>query len=650
MSGIAGIYNLDGALVDRALLERMTGALAHRGPDGIRYWVDGPVGMGHCMLQTTPESVYERQPLTDDSGNLCLTMDGRVDNREELIAAIESKGSRLRDHTDAEIVLKAYECWGTECPTRIIGDFSFVIWDKRQRQLFCARDAVGNKPFVYHWNGRRLLFSSELHALFEDAGTAREPNEGMIGEYLAVNITHTEETLYRGILRLPPAHYMIVRDGRIRKHCFWNVDLGKEIRYRSDDEYVEHFTQLFKECVRCSLRSHRPIGAYLSGGLDSSSVVSMAKTIYAEGLAEDRGFETFSMLYPGLPCDESRYIREVVERWNLHANYFCVDGLSLGCFQEQAQFYKDLSDYPNGNDSGPIRKSARKKQLRVMLTGFGGDERLSGSLYYLADFARKGEVLSLLRELRTQNLQLTNKQGLSKLLHYFVVPLLPIGVRALAAGTRRRAARRRGKHCWINPDFARRINLEERLGSSLYADVPVKSSREWFRTLFNNGGQIHAMELEDRSAAWYGQEQRHPFRDRRIVELCFALPENQRLRRYQKFVLRQAMRGFLPAVIRERRDKAEFSETLLRVVEDQSSKQVFWNLQLERLGWVDGDLVRNGYSEMGQRHGQSNESYASRAWPLWMVLALELWFTQAFGVQPLVSPLVEPDASQVIRN
>ena len=186
MSGIVGIYNLDGAPVERTLLERMTNAISHRGPDGIRHYVDGPVGLGHCMLQTTPESIYERQPLTDDSGALCLTMDGRVDNREELMALLRAEGIWLRDDTDAEIVLKAYERWGTECPGRIIGDFSFAIWDKRQRQLFCARDATGNKPFVYHCNGHRLLFSSELHALFEDSTTPRQPNEGMIGEYLAV--------------------------------------------------------------------------------------------------------------------------------------------------------------------------------------------------------------------------------------------------------------------------------------------------------------------------------------------------------------------------------------------------------------------------------------------------------------------------------
>ena len=194
---------------------------------------------------------------------------------------------------------------GTECPARIIGDFSFVIWDKRQEQLFCVRDAVGNKPFVYFLDGRKFLWASELHQLLEDPAVSREPNEGMIGEYLAVNITHSEETLYKGILRLPPAHSLLVKAGRVVKHRYWEVDFGKELQYRRDDDYAEHFKEVFSEAVRCCLRSHRPIGAYLSGGLDSSSVVCMAQTIYEQGLAVDRGFETFSMLYPGLSCDES---------------------------------------------------------------------------------------------------------------------------------------------------------------------------------------------------------------------------------------------------------------------------------------------------------------------------------------------------------
>lgn len=160
MSGITGIYHLDGRPVDPALLRRMTDIIGHRGPDGAGYWLDGPVGLGHRMLHPTPESLRETQPLLDETGNLCLTLDGRVDNREELRTALEDKGTKLRTDTDAELVLQAYECWGEECPKKIIGDFVFVIWDGRMRQLFCARDPLGVKPFYYYTDGRTFLYGS----------------------------------------------------------------------------------------------------------------------------------------------------------------------------------------------------------------------------------------------------------------------------------------------------------------------------------------------------------------------------------------------------------------------------------------------------------------------------------------------------------
>jgi asparagine synthase (glutamine-hydrolysing) len=263
MSGIAGIYNIDGAPVDRVLLKRMTDAIAHRGPDGIHLWVDGSVGMGHCMLQTTPESIYERQPLTDESGVLCLTMDGRVDNREELISALESRGGRLRNDTDAEIVLKAYECWGTECPARIIGDFSFVIWDRGQRQLFCARDILGVKPFYYYTDGRKFLWASELHQLFRDSTVPREPNEGMVAEYLAASLTDREETLYKGILRLPPAPASSSggRTGSGGTGTSIHIKKFAIKRWKSTPSISRLYS---RRCGRL-LRSHKPVGAELSG-------------------------------------------------------------------------------------------------------------------------------------------------------------------------------------------------------------------------------------------------------------------------------------------------------------------------------------------------------------------------------------------------
>jgi len=604
----------------------MTGVIAHRGHDRVGHWVHKAVAFGHCMLQTTPESLYESQPLTNESERICLTLDGRVDNRKELITSLESEGTRLRDDTDAELVLKAYECWGPQCPLLIIGDFSFAIWDSRRRQLFCARDISGNKPFVYHWNGRRLIFGSELHALFEDPATPREVNDGMVAEYLAARITHQEETLYKHLLRLPPAHWLIVKTGQITKRRYWDIDSVKEIRYRTDREYAEHFKQVFKESVRCCLRSQGPVGAYLSGGLDSSSVVGMAQMIYEEAGSSDRPFETFSLVYPGLPCDESRYIRAMVERWNLRANCVLPEVSSFELLKKQSSFYKDICDYPNGTQADSIRALASTKGFRVLLTGDLGDERLGGSLYYLADFVRHADPIGLWREMKKQAISPLSSRGLSALGHFALAPVLPDAVRRIMSLAKRMLVREGTSLEWIENAFFQRTELEQRLKTT-HLGRPVHSSKGWLRTQLEDGGQVHGTEMEDRTSARYGIEQRHPFTDRRMIELSFGLPEDQRLRKIQKFVLRNAMRDLLPDSICDRRDKAEFSESLFRAVRSASALGI--RKRSEELGWINGDRVRIMQKEVEQLHEAGDRGYILRVWPLWMILALDLWVDSA---------------------
>src|SRR5271166_2728951 len=279
VSGIAGIVHLDGSPINACILQRMTDAIARRGPNRSGTWVNGSAGLGHRMLCTTPEALGERQPLCDERGQVCLVLDGRVDNREELGKALETKGARLRDRTDAEIVLKSYLYWGEDAPVRILGDFAFAIWDARHNALFCARDVFGIRPFNYYCGGDFVVIASELHQLFGDLRVKRIANEGMVAEYLSAQITHCEETLWEGILRLPAAHLMWVRSGSIAKRRYWDFDFAKEIRYKDDEAYAGHFLDLFREAIRCRLRSCGPIGSYLSGGLDSSSVCVVANEL-----------------------------------------------------------------------------------------------------------------------------------------------------------------------------------------------------------------------------------------------------------------------------------------------------------------------------------------------------------------------------------
>ena len=217
MSGIAGIYNRDGRDINPELLSRMTDAIAQRGLDGSGKWINGPVGLGHQMLWTTPESTLEKQPLCDDTATRCLTFDGRIDNRKELRTSLKTQGVMLRTDTDAEIVLRAYECWGSACPNRILGDFAFAVWDAPHRRLFCARDILGMRPFYYYADNHAFLFASELQQLLQIPSIPREPNEGMIGEYLVSAVNNKNETLYKGIFRLPPAHFLIITPDRIQR-------------------------------------------------------------------------------------------------------------------------------------------------------------------------------------------------------------------------------------------------------------------------------------------------------------------------------------------------------------------------------------------------------------------------------------------------
>ncbi len=332
MSGIAVIYNLDGRPADGLLLDRMLSAIAHRGRDGMGRWIGGPVAIGHAMLHTTLESTREPQPLCDDS--LCLTFDGRVDNREELAAAFKSAGIELKGDGDAELVLRAYQLWGDESPRRILGDFAYALWDGRNRRLLCARDPMGVKPLYYHIGAGFFLCGSELHQLLQDPRVRRAPNEPMVAEYLLGAFSTREDTLFSGLMRLAGGDLLIVRPDGVTKRTWLALDPGKKISYRTDDEYAEHLRGLVEEAVRCRMRSVGGVAAELSGGIDSSAVVGVVQKLMREHRVPAMPFETFSLSFSGAAADESAYVNErrqdvadqVEQRSAAGSNHAVMDG------------------------------------------------------------------------------------------------------------------------------------------------------------------------------------------------------------------------------------------------------------------------------------------------------------------------------------
>src|SRR5215217_316883 len=220
MCGIAGLYDRGGAPTDAALLERMAATIAHRGPDGDGFYLDGPVGLAHRALRIIDLSDAAFQPMVSNDGDAWLVYNGEIYNYVELMRELRAKGQRFRSHSDSEVILAAYRVWGLECLAHFNGMFAFAIWDRARGRLFLARDRMGIKPLYYWWDGRRLAFASEIKALLCHPAVPREPNGAAIAEYWRAMYTTGEHTWFAGIKRLLPGEYMLVdKDGlQVRRY------------------------------------------------------------------------------------------------------------------------------------------------------------------------------------------------------------------------------------------------------------------------------------------------------------------------------------------------------------------------------------------------------------------------------------------------
>jgi asparagine synthase (glutamine-hydrolysing) len=279
MSGFITIVHRDQQLVDPSVLQRMVSAIHHRGPDRQSAWHNHHVGMGHLLLATTRHATGEVMPAERDSGRLLITGDLRLDDREELWRDLSHTECFDPDTPDSCLILESYERWGADCPSHLLGDFAFVIWDSRAQQIFAARDPFGIKPFYYHYSEKLFAAASEIKALLAIETIGQNLDETWLADYLAVLDLDGETTIYKDIKCLLPATRMIVNRHGMTQSRYWDLDSERELHFKSDREYLDAFRELFFKAVDRRLRSNYPVGAYLSGGLDSSSIVCVARNL-----------------------------------------------------------------------------------------------------------------------------------------------------------------------------------------------------------------------------------------------------------------------------------------------------------------------------------------------------------------------------------
>src|SRR5580704_13967224 len=390
MSAIAGLRQPLGTRVDRSDVGRMLDRLTHCGRDGFGIWCDEHVGLGHRMRHTTPESLHERLPLYKPATAVAITCDARIDNRRELIQVCGLSGPE-RDFADSELILAAYERWGECCVEKLLGDFSFAIWDAKKQHLFCARDHLGIKPFFYHHSGEYFAFATEIKALLAFRRIPRNLNESRIAYHLLSFFEDRASTFYDGILRLPPGHSLTARPHSLEVRQYWKAGAPSEIRRSSDAQYAEEFLAIFSEAVHCRLRSVPPVGSLLSGGLDSSSIACLARNqLQADG--RKGSLHTFSALFSNFPeSDERLYIDSVLQGGGFIPHFFA--GETVNPLTNLATVLGDLDEPCNGGDLTLMRMffaSAKQEGVRVMLDGLGGDEVISYGTRYLGELLRTG--------------------------------------------------------------------------------------------------------------------------------------------------------------------------------------------------------------------------------------------------------------------
>lgn len=631
VSGFCGIVHWNEAPVEADALRAMIDAAAHRGPDGVDTWRRGQVGMAHLALDVTPESVREDPPIVDTEAGLVLVADARIDNRAALQRALRGT-LRTAAPTDADLALAAYRRWGVDCAAHLIGDFALAIWDERERRLFAARDPMAMRPFYYRVAPHRFLFGSEVKQILAAPDVPARLFEPAVAAHLAGRFEALDETFYEGIRQLEPAHALVVRaDGTHRTWRYWDVDPDARIRYDDERDYVAHFRTLFAEAVRCRLRSPKPVGLFLSGGLDSGSIASMAGHLKeTEGLGCP-DVRTYSWAFPTLTqCDERSVSDRIVERYDLPATYIDAEAVTL---IGPPDGVPDRDEPFMGKYQALLVEGLRQAQsegVRQVMTGRSGDLLVGMWLFDNLGLLREGQWHLLWKELQAQKAEL--EVPLRNLVHHFIyrpirTSVWPKGkaewlrrpLKRVWYALRPAAAPSPSYPPWVTEAVRRRVALPpKRLHEP--SNLHDHTRRERYRAI--------TLPLQHRASIWFERlcSRYHikavdPWTDRRLVQFVMAIPQREVCQQGKnKYLAWQAMKGIMPEHVRLHAQKVSPKPLLVQALKDEQRREILAYTSTSHAGvhrYVDVQKLK-AYYQRYCRDGEEDLRF-------WEALSLVLW-------------------------
>jgi asparagine synthase (glutamine-hydrolysing) len=622
MCGIVGIVRSDGLQVDGSLVGRMCDAIRHRGPDEDGFYVNGATGLGMRRLSII-DLAGGQQPIHNEDRTAWIVFNGEIYNYLELRGKLEKLGHEFYTDSDTEAIIHAYEAYGADCPKHLRGMFAFAIWDEKQGELFLARDRVGKKPLLYAHLKNQLVFGSEFSALLQHPGISRDIAPEAIHYYLSFMCVPAPLTAYRDIKKLEPGHSLrFTRAGDVKLERYWQPSFSPKVKL-SEEEAGEQVVELLRDAVRVRLMSEVPLGAFLSGGVDSSAIVALMSEVGGEPV------KTFSIGFEEQDFSELHHARRVAEHVGADHHEFIVrpDAMEVlpTLVEHYGEPYADSSAIPTYYVSRETRR-----HVTVALNGDGGDECFAGYERYaamrLAERYRK--IPSPLREgiirravnlLPSSELRRGRVRDVKRFLDAVSLPPVERYLRWVSVLDRaakedlytdefRRRMISHDPASWLSPWFAR-ANGAGVVDASLLADTMTYLPND---LLVKVDIASMAVSLEARS----------PFLDHHVIEFAASLPERLKLRGLTtKYLLKRVLKKLVP-VENLNRPKMGFGVPIGHWFRGRMKKFLGETLLGEKAlkrGLFKGEEVKR----MFELHARGERDYSHQ---LWTLLMLELWF------------------------
>lgn len=560
MSGICGLIRWDDAPIEIEHLHAMGAAVPERGRYESSWVVRGRVGLLQQSRHLPVAQDPSRQGVASRT-ELLLVADARIDNRPELIAVLGAESpTDLASASDAELILQAYEHWGTACPEHLVGDFAFALWDLRRQHLFCARDPIGARPFCYSAQSGFFAFASELRQVASLTEVPEVLDGFALTDFLSFNARFEARTMLAAVQKLLPGHCITVKEGVGQGWRYWNPEQLPAIRYSRDEDYYQRFRELLLRCVADQMRSRTGcVGVMVSGGVDSSAVAALAQHLHKSGRVAAQT-AAYTQVFDRLKeCDESAYAAVLEQETGVELRRIPVDEVPV-LPQDGAEMpSRDSPAYPFEVTTTLVLEQARQRGCDVLMNGFGGDSLFDGAKLHYGDLARQGRWRQLKPWFLAGRQQ--GRSWLSLVKSLILVPWVPgrllyqldawmSGGRYWHAPVWVHSERRRARH----ESRSRRRSLPRRFRS------PARQAQ--YEDIMGLASQGPIIESLNAQAMRHGIEMRFPLMDRRLAEFVLAAPIELGARPgagCSKWLLRQAVRGILPETVRSRPDKASWN-------------------------------------------------------------------------------------------